>query len=227
MKKGAIIISLGGSLIVPGDIDAKFLRSFKKLIEKHVRRGRRFAIICGGGGTARRYQTSARKIVQLTRKDVDWIGIHGTRLNAHLLRAIFYKIAHQRIIKNPLSPMSLHKPVLIAAGWRPGCSTDYDAVLLARRLRARTIINLTNIDFVYDKDPRKFKNAHPIKEISWRAFRAMLPSRWDPGLNAPFDPIASKLAHKLGLEVVIMNGRKLGNFERYLLGKRFVGTRII
>lgn len=226
MKKETIIISLGGSLIVPDDIDTKFLRAFKKLIERHVGRGTRFAIICGGGRTARNYQTAARKIVTLRKEDVDWIGIHGTRLNAHLLRTIFYKIAHPLIIKSPFLRDLPRESILVAAGWRPGCSTDYDAVLLARRLGARTIINLSNIDYVYTKDPRKFRDARPIKEISWKGFRAMLPKKWDPGLNEPFDPVASQFADTLKLEVVIMNGKKLNNIERYLSGKSFVGTRV-
>jgi uridylate kinase len=53
-----------------------------------------------------------------------------------------------------------------------------------------------------------------------------LPEKWDPGLNTPFDPVAAKEAEKIGLEVVVMNGKKLKNFENYLDGKEFIGTKI-
>jgi uridylate kinase len=224
--KETIVISVGGSLIVPGEIDSAFLEAFKTLIEKGVAEGKRFVIITGGGMTARSYQRAARNISTLTSEDVDWLGIHATRLNAHLLRAIFFKDAHPVIIKDPTRKILAENPILIAAGWKPGWSTDYDAVLLAKNLDAKKVVNLSNIDYVYTKDPRKFPDATAIPEISWSEFRKMLPAEWDPGLHVPFDPVASKKAEVLGLEVVIMNGKKLEELEHYLDGKKFIGTVI-
>lgn len=227
-EKEFIVISVGGSLIVPEEIDIFFLKQFRNLLLKYVKKRKRFIIVCGGGKTARKYQEAAKKIVKLTRDDLDWLGIHGTRINAHLLRTIFRKIAYPKIIKNPNEKVKLKEKekILIAAGWKPGFSTDYDAVLLAKNFNVKRLVNLTNIDYVYDKDPKKFKDAKPIKEISWQKFRALLPKKWDPGLNVPFDPIAAKEAEKLKLEVAIMNGKNIKNFENYLKGKSFVGTII-
>ena len=135
--KTPVIISLGGSLIVPnGGIDTAFLKRFKTIILKRVAKGGRFVIICGGGATARHYQKAARMLGGLTREDVDWIGIHATRLNGHLLRTVFQRHAHPTVIKNPNAPPRFREPLLIAAGWKPGWSTDYDAVLLASALGA-------------------------------------------------------------------------------------------
>ena len=119
------------------------------------------------------------------------------------------------------------KKIVVAAGWLPGCSTDKDAVLLAKNLGARSLINLTNIDHVYDKDPRKFKNAKPIKEIRWKNFRRIIGNKWKSGLNLPFDPVASRLAQKLELKVAILKGTNLENLKKYLKGKKFKGTIII
>lgn len=225
-QQETIVISVGGSLIVPGKIDGAFLKIFKALIEKGIAEGKRFVIITGGGMTARNYQRVAREISTLTSEDVDWLGIHATRLNAHLLRAIFYKDAHPVIIKDPTRKIAAKNPILIAAGWKPGWSTDYDAVLLAKNIGAKKVVNLSNIDYVYTKDPRKFPDAEPIPKISWKDFRAMLPDKWDPGLHVPFDPVASKKAEALELEVVIMNGKKLKELEHYLAGNSYVGTTI-
>ncbi|MBI5148849.1 UMP kinase [Candidatus Pacearchaeota archaeon] len=224
--KEVIVISVGGSLIVPDKIDINFLKKFKALIIKQLRKGKKFIIICGGGKTARRYQEAAKNISQLSSEDVDWLGIHGTRINAHLMRAIFRDYAHAKIIKDPNEKVDFKEKILIAAGWKPGFSTDYDAVLLAKNFHVKKVANLTNIDYVYNKDPRKFKNAVALKEISWKVFRRLIPKKWDPGLNTPFDPVASGEAEKLGLEVVIMNGSDLKNFENYLEGKEFRGTKI-
>lgn len=222
-----IIISVGGSLIAPEKIDLKFLKLFKNLILNYIKKGKRFVIICGGGKTARNYQKAAKFLTDLTKEDIDWLGIHATRINAHLLRSIFYEFAHPKIIKNPLEKIEFKEKILIAAGWKPGFSTDYCAVLLAKNLGIKKLVNLTNVDYVYDKDPRKFKDALPIKQLSWAKFRELLPNKWDPGLNLPLDPIGATKAQKIKLEVAIINGKNLKSLENYLGNKDFIGTKII
>jgi uridylate kinase len=232
-NKNTYIISLGGSLIAPkAGIDWKFLEKFKKLIVKQIKDDKKFVIITGGGCIARQYQEAAAKVSKLTNDDRDWLGIHTTRLNAHLIKTIFRKYAHPRINKNPNTKADLRKhfargeKIMVAAGWRPGWSTDYVATILAKRLNAKTVINLSNIDYVYDKDPHKFKDAKKLEEVSWKDFRKLVGSKWDPGLNAPFDPVASKNAEELELKVVIMNGKNLDNLEKYFKGEKFRGTVI-
>lgn len=229
MDKKTVIISLGGSLIVPEEIDWEFVKKFKALIEKQIEKGFKFILITGGGKTARKYIEAAAKVDDINDEDKDWIGIHATRMNAHFIRTIFRKHAHPRINKNPHDLEDFYnfkENILVAAGWRPGFSTDFDAVLLAKYLDIRTIINLSNIDYVCDKDPKKFPDAQKIEEISWADFRKMVGDKWDPGMNAPFDPIASKEAESIGLEVAIMNGRNLENLEKYLAGEKAEGTII-
>ncbi len=221
-----IVISLGGSIIVPEEINVKFLKNFRRLIIKHIKRGKRFIIISGGGKTCRKYQKAASGIVKLKRDDIDWLGIHTTRLNAHLLRTIFRDYAKKEIVKDPKKRVDFRERVLIAAGWEPGFSTDYDAVLLAKQFKVKTLINLSDVDYVYDKDPAKYRKVKPIKRISWKDFRKIVGDKWDPGLNKPFDPVASKEAQKMGLRVVMMNGRGLKNLDSFLLGRKFRGTVI-
>lgn len=226
MKEKLVIISVGGSLIVPDEISVNWLKKFKKIIEKYVKKNYKFIIIAGGGRTARKYQKAARAVTKLKIDDIDWLGIHCTRLNAHLLRTIFRDIAKHRVIKRPKEKIKFKEKVLIAAGWKPGWSTDYIAVLLAKNFKVKKVINMTNINYVYDKDPKKFNNAKPLKRISWDIYRKLIIDKWDPGLNTPFDPIASKEAQKLKLKVVIINGKKLKNFEKCLNEQNFNGTII-
>lgn len=224
-----IILSLGGSLIVPNEneIDTRFLKNFKILILKNLRRGRRFFIIAGGGKTARLYQKAASEIGELTRDDLDWLGIHSTRLNAHLIRTIFRREAHKRIITNPLNHKEpFGEKIMVAAGSKPGWSTDYVAVLLAKKYGISTIINMSNINYVFNKNPHEYKNAEAIKNISWPDFIKIVGNKWDPGLNLPFDPVASRMAEKLKLKVIILNGKNLANFNNCLNGKNFEGTVI-
>jgi uridylate kinase len=222
-----IVISVGGSLICPDRIDVDFLKGFKKLILAQIKKNKRFIIITGGGRTARNYQEAARSVGELTSEDVDWLGIHGTRINAHLMRAIFYKYAHPDIVKDPTQKVSFNEKILVAGGWKPGCSTDYDAVMLAKQFGVEKIINLSNIDYVYDKDPSKFPDAKPFKEMSWKDFRKKFGSKWNPGLNSPFDPVASKEAEKLKLAVFVANGSDMDNLDKIISGESQVKATII
>ncbi len=226
MDKQTLVISVGGSLIVPDAIDTNFLKALKVFVLSHIEKGASFIIITGGGKTARRYQDAANEVTPLTRDDLDWLGIHATRLNAHLLRSIFFEQAHPIINTDPTEAVPTTHKIVIAAGWKPGWSTDYDAVLLAKNVGAKKVINLSNIDYAYTADPKKDPTATAIEKITWPEFRKLLPEKWDPGLSSPFDPIAAKEAEALGLEVAIINGSKLDEVTNYLEGKSFVGTKI-
>jgi len=140
------------------------------------------------------------------------------------MRAIFHRQAHPNIVKNPNARPRFREPILIAAGWKPGWSTDYDA--LARGLGATTVINLSDLDYVYSADPRKDRTAKPMKRIDWKAFRKLVGNKWDPGLNAPFDPVASELAARIGLTVKMIRGRSVKDVERAIAGEPFKGTLI-
>jgi len=227
-KKGApwTIISLGGSLFFPDQIDIEFIRSFKMLIEKHVKAGERFLIVAGGGKVCRRYQQAGRDLGAATQHESDWIGIHVTRLNAHFLRIIFGDLAHDEVITDPSAVKKASRPIVFGAGWEPGCSTDQDAVLAAREVGAKRLINLSNTSYVYDKDPKTNPDARALKKLAWSEYRALIPAEFSPGLNTPFDPVAAREAQKDRLEVVIINGAKLHNLESYLAGKAFEGTVI-
>jgi uridylate kinase len=114
----------------------------------------------------------------------------------------------------------------LGGGWKPGNSTDLCAVSIAKTIGAKKVINLSNIDHVYDSDPKKNPNAKKIEKMSWVDYRKLIPSEWNPGLNSPFDPIASKLAEEGEIEVVIMNGKPIENFRKCLNGEEFQGTTI-
>ena len=213
-------------MVPPEGIDWKLLKGFRGLVLKEIKKGKKFFIIVGGGAICRKYNEAARKAAKVSQTDLDWLGIYSGRLNARLLKTIFGAIAYPEIITDPTAKLFTQSKIVIGGGWKPGWSTDYVATVMAREHKIKTIINLSNIDYVYTADPKKYKNAKPIKEINWQDFRKIVGDKWNPGLNAPFDPVASRLAEKLGLEVIIMNGKKLDNLGDYLAGKKFEGTII-
>lgn len=228
-KRQSFVLSLGGSLFYPNTgIDTDFLSKFNNFIRRQVaERNRRFFIVVGGGTITRHYQAAARKVRgTIDNDDLDWLGIHATRLNAHMVRVIFRDIAHSHVIKHYEIIRKAEEPVVVAGGWKPGWSTDYCAITLCQDYNISSVINMTNVDQVFDKDPRKFPDAKPLKTISWKKYREMAGDQWIPGMNLPFDPIASKLADELGVTVKILNGKDFENLENALDGKPFVGTTI-
>lgn len=229
MSNQTTIISLGGSMIAPQSVDTDFLKSFRALILKWLdaQPGRRVILITGGGAPARIYQEACRAILPSADNAAqDWIGIMATRLNGQLVKAVFDTECREDVVTDPTAPLAFTGRVLVAAGWKPGFSTDFDAVLLAEKFAGDTVINLSNIAKVYTDDPKKDPNAKPIDDIAWPEFRKIVGDDWVPGKNTPFDPIATKKAAELGLKVAVAAGKDLPNLEKILNGQTFFGTLI-
>ena len=115
---------------------------------------------------------------------------------------------------------------MIAAGWKPGFSTDFDSVVLAEKFGADTILNLSNIAKVYTADPKKDPDAKPLDYMSWKDYKEMAGDEWIPGFNVPFDPVATKKAAELNMKVIAADGKNLENLQNIFDGKDFVGTVI-
>ncbi|MFA6382657.1 MAG: UMP kinase [Candidatus Buchananbacteria bacterium] len=222
-----LVMSLGGSLIAPDGLDINFLKKFKELILNYTKKGNRVILICGGGNTCRTYQQAARIVNQkVSDRDLDFIGIATTKLNAELVSAIFGEAAFESILTDPAKPVKTSCRIIVGAGFKPGSSSDKDAVLAAKAFGAKTVINLSNITYVYDKDPKKFKDAKPLKEMVWPNFLKLVGTKWVPGAHVPFDPVASKLAYQRRLKLVVMKGDNLNNLSNFLAERNFVGTII-
>ncbi len=220
-------MSLGGSLVVPNEIDSDFLTRFKELVLTEVKNGKRFYIIVGGGKTCRNYQQAGEKVFKISTIDSDIIGIYSCLLNATLVRSIFGELAHPTLITdiNTLDD-TVVSPVVILGPNKPGSSSDLGAVQIAKQIGAKKLMNLSNIDYAYDKDPNKYPDAKKIESISWADYRTLIPKEWNPGLSSPFDPVASQMAKEEGMEVIIMNGKNLSNLQKCIKGESFIGTHI-
>lgn len=83
---------------------------------------------------------------------------------------------------------------------------------------------MTNIDYIYDKDPHKYRSAKPFYNMSWNDLQSLVGTTWQPGKNTPFDPKATQLGKKLNIKMVTMLGEDINNFKNYLQNKKFKGT---
>jgi len=227
--KKTIVIALGGSLVFPDEIDVQFLIKFKLLIEGFLKQKYRFILVTGGGKICRKYNDAVKKLnPQAIDKELDWMGIKSTKVNAELVRIMFGTNAYYKVLDSPDEKLrkQFNRPIILSGGWKPGRSTDYVAVALAQNFKAQEVIIMTNVDYVYTADPKKDPQAQPIKELNWSQYRKMFGVKWVPGLNIPVDPQASKLAQKNRQKVVYIKGSNLANFKDYLSGSKFIGTVI-
>jgi uridylate kinase len=221
------VISLGGSIIVPDKVDSDFLLAFRATILEYLERNpdNRLILVCGGGAPAREYQRAYRTVIpDADTVILDWIGIAATRLNAELLKQLFRDFCLEQVITDPTAVSVFPGRVLVAAGWKPGFSTDYDAVLLAERFQADTLLNLSNITKVYTGDPKADPKAEPLDRVSWQEFQKLVGSTWKPGINVPFDPVATERAAQIKLRVIVAGGRNIDNLKRILYDQEFEGT---
>ncbi len=226
------VLSVGGSIVAPEGPDVEFITKFVSMVKDYLEKNRedKLIFVVGGGGPARIYQKAFRDATGISADketdEADWIGIMATRLNAQLVKACFGNLCKEAVVTDPTAAKDFTGRVLLAAGWKPGFSTDNDAVLLAQKFGADTVVNLSNIEKVYTDDPRKNPDAKPIDSISWSDFRKIVGDEWSPGKNCPFDPIASQKAQKMNLRVICAGGKNLENIRAILQGKDYIGTTI-
>ena len=223
------VFDFGGSIVAPEKPDIPFLRRFLVFMTDWLENdlSRRAIMVVGGGGAARAWQGAVREMAPDTPHDsLDWVGVMATRLNADLVRALLGPLCPDPVVTDPTENFPFTGRVLMAAGWKPGFSTDYDAVVLAERFNADKILMLSNIAQVYDDDPNNNPAAKPLESLSWDEYKAMAGTEWKPGANVPFDPVASARASEAGLTVIAAAGRDLDNLKAILAGKDFIGTVI-
>jgi len=218
-----IVISLGGSLINPGKVDYEFLKQFKKTISKL---NHKFIIVTGGGKIAREYINALRK-EKLNEKVLSLIGIKTTKLNAMLV-SNFLK-SHILIPDSliDVSKLSKKKRVIVcgALGYKPDMTSDGTAADIARWWKADLFINMTNVKGLYDKDPRKFKNAKFISSIKFSDFLAKANKiKFKAGQHFVLDQSGAKIITKYKIKTAILKGNK--NLENCIKGRKFIGTII-
>ena len=222
-----MVLSLGGSLIVPDDVDTSFLEKFKQVIKKHESRYR-FVIVCGGGSVARKYI----KALRATNKSEflqSMAGISITRVNARFMTYLFGRDANEGIPHDMKEVANLLKKnsVVFCGALRYAAreTSDSTAAKLANFFNTE-FINLTVVNGLYSSNPLENKNAKFIPEISWQDFyQRASKMKYKPGQHFVLDQDASKIIKESKIKTYIL-GKNLKNLDNLLSSKKFIGTCI-
>lgn len=227
MEKKVMVLSLGGSLIVPNEIDLNFLENFKKVIKKHESKYN-FVVICGGGSVARKY-ISALKKSKKSEFLQSMAGISITRVNARFMTYLFGRDANEGIPHdmNQVKNLLRTNNVVFCGALRYANkeTSDSTAAKLARFFKTE-FINLTVVPGLFTRNPLQFKDAKFIPEISWKEFHKKTEKiKYKPGQHFVLDQDASEIIMKEKIKTYIL-GKNLKNLDDLLSGKKFIGTII-
>jgi len=227
-RSEAVVVSIGGSVLITGQNDRPYLEELAATLRR-VGARRPLAVTTGGGRTAREYIRIGREL-GLTEVELDELGIDVTRLHARLLAARIGPPAPAHppeTIRATVAALAAGSPVVLG-GTEPGHTTDGVAALLAVRLRAARVVNATDVDGAYDRDPRTNPQARRIDRMDWPEFRTMVHQRstGEAGQNFLFDRLGADLLARAAIPLAIVAGRDLANLEKAIEGRPFAGTRI-
>lgn len=212
------VFSIGGSILCPDGPSTDFIDKLCAVLREVLAGDTRIALIVGGGSIAREFQKVLRVLhPNCSSVGLDYVGIEATRLNANLLAANL-----GLSLPVPRSPEALVKSggrCMVMGGWKPGFSTDMVALCVAELLGVPMLCNLTNVDKVYDKDPRKHPDAKAFGTMNWNEYCTLFSlDAWEPGMNAPFDPVAAQRARDLSMKVCIANAQDPGIIKNIVDG---------
>lgn len=222
-----VVISLGGSILIPGENDGEFLAKLANLL-KELSKTYQLYVVCGGGKIARYYINTARAMGR-SEFDLDTLGIMTTRINAKMLQLALQELAEDKIPETveEAATMGAEGRIVIMGGTVPGHTTDGVSAALAEAVGAQRIINATSVDGVYTADPKKDPRAEKIKNMTFAELNEMLKGDHDAGKSGVFDAMGAEIVMRRRLPLLIVSGRDLEEMKRAISGSLEINGTII
>jgi uridylate kinase len=221
----SVVVSVGGSVVLSDEANVAFLKRLAELLKKVGRQYRLFVIV-GGGTIARRYIQLGREL-GFDEDTLDLIGIDVTRVNARIITNLL-GTSNKEIPRTTDEALSLDFPIVVMGGTNPKHSTDTVGAELAEKTHAIRFVNATNVDGIYDKDPKKFKDARQLKEVTIDQLIVQYGTKWGAaGKNIFMDEPALAIIKRARLPTFVVNGKRLDQLEKAMLGQPFDGTTIL
>ncbi len=218
------MVSIGGSILIPGEGDSSYISELSKMLRSAVV-GRCLMVVCGGGRISRYYSETGRALGGST-EQLDHMGIMITRVNAALLRVALGDIAVEGApdTVEEAAELCAEGRVVVMGGTVPGHTTDAVATMLAQKVGASKVINATAVDAVYSEDPKVNPDAERYSELEISQLAELVYSQHDAGSSSVFDPKGVRIATAEGIDILIVSGRDLDDLQAAITGKPVKGT---
>ena len=221
MHTESVVVSIGGSILVPGENDSDYITRLAAML-KEASKESRIAVICGGGKTARYYAGIAKELGGGDYQQ-DILGIAATRMNAQLL-ALALGDMPDDVCRDPEQLASENKRISVMGGTEPGHTTDAVTAMVAKALGASRMINATSVDGVYTADPRKDPDAKKIDRMTIDELGDIVYKEHGAAKSSVFDPLGVSIAKENSIDILIVDGRDLEELRNDILGKKIKGT---
>jgi uridylate kinase len=220
-----VVISIGGSILASPTPNLDYIKSFSNLLIKLHKEGYKLMVVVGGGRIAKDYISSAREL-GASEEYCDEIGIRATRMNAMLLTIALGEYA-SKTIPEDFETACRSSKIFLMGGIEPGQTTDAVAAKLAVECDAELLINATNVDGIYDSDPKENPSAKRYATLTSEQLLKIVGEEHRAGLTVIIDPVAAKVIHKNKIKTIVVDGRKLENIENAIKGKKHGGTVVM
>ena len=234
MNEKNIVIKIGGSLLFTEDkkLNNEKIQNFSQIFKKAKYSGTH-VIVCGGGIIAREYISAVRSF-KGSEALCDIFGIELSRINAKLIISKFSGAAYPQVPKTmeELSKALLFDKIILMGGLQPGQSTTSVALEVAEFIRADKLVILTDVDGIYDKDPKKFKDAKLFDQLNYNDLQKIIlksseASQAAAGEYRIFDTVSLQILKRSKIKTLVISGREFNEFRKFWNGKKdIIGTVI-
>jgi uridylate kinase len=223
-KYKRILLKISGEYLGGGNfgIDQPTLARVAEEIKEVVTLGVQVGLVIGGGNIVR-----GSEVDYMNRASADYIGMIATMINALTMQGHLEKIGVETRVMSAIDMQQVAEPYIRRRAMRHlerglvcifGCgtgnpffTTDTAAALRANEIGADILMKATNVDGVYDADPRKDPHAKLYKEIEFQ-------DAISKNLRV-MDTSAVSLCRDNGLPILVFNLDKRGNVMQAVLGE--------
>jgi uridylate kinase len=222
-----VVVSLGGSVLIPEENDADHLSDLSRLLIE-MSSEYRLLLVCGGGKVARYYITTGRD-VGATERELDELGIMTTRINAKLVALSLGERAVNTIptTVEEAENASSGDRIMVMGGTVPGHTTDAVSAMLAERVGAVRIVNGTSVDAAFTADPKLVKDAKRLHTITHTELNLLVSRGMHcAGPSHVFDPMGASIAARRNIPIFIINGRNMEEMRAAIQGRKIKGTLV-
>jgi uridylate kinase len=226
MSREKVVVSIGGSVLIPGKDDPEYIMKLASLLRR-LSKNVQLVVVVGGGKIAR-YYTETGKQVGGTTFECDILGIGTTRLNAQLLAIALggLSVTDIPLTAKEAADRSTPEKIVVMGGTEPGHTTDAVAAMVAKAMHADRIVNATSVDAVYSEDPKKNPDAKRFSRLTIDELGKIVNREHMSGQNGVFDPLGIKIAKEECIDIVIVDGRNFDELRNAILGKNIFGTYV-
>jgi uridylate kinase len=222
-----VVLRIGGS-VVASPVNTELISKYAELLKNLKKQGHTIAVVVGGGKLAREFISIAKNL-ELNEQAQDEIAISVSRVFAQLFLKKLGKLSCSTVpltVEEAVDCLRKGK-IAVMGGLKPGMTTDSVAALIAEHANADLLIKGTDQDGVYDKDPRKHRNAVKLDRLSFDDLTGVFSeNKHTAGIHQVIDPEAVKiLVKRQQVRLIVVNGFAPENILAAINGES-VGTVI-